>query len=1071
MTIRLSRALAAKSAIAAASLALVLVARAAVPMPPSTAELPPKGKPLAQAPSRPGARATYPVANGYFQALQWRGIGPYRGGRALAVAGIPGDPSTFYFGAVAGGVWKTTDGGATWQPLTDTTPISSVGAIAIAPSNRNIIYVGTGEAAPRGDMTIGDGVYKSTNGGKTWSNIGLRDSRQIGSVIVDPRDPNIVLVAALGHAFGPNADRGVFRTTDGGKSWKKVLFKDNNSGAIDVEFDPHNSSIVYAALWQARRLPWNFSSGGPGSGLYRSSDGGVTWTQLKGSGLPGGILGRIHVSVSGADSKRIYAMIEAKDGGLYRSDDGGGHWRRISSDGRLSQRAWYFSTILADPKRADTVYAENTGLFRSTDGGKSFQLLPARHGDHHGVWVDPTDTNRIIDASDGGATISFDDGKNWTTQNNQPTAQFYHVSVDNRFPYYVYGAQQDNSSVGIASMDDEGAITEKDWYDVFPGECGFIIADPRDPYIVYGTSENFIGRFNKHNMQLRVISVWPVDASGHAAKDLDHRFNWTSPLAMSPSNPDTLYYGMERLYKTTNDGDSWTAISGDLTRNDKSKQQASGGPITKDITSVEYYDTIFAIVESPLKKGMIWVGTDDGLVQLTTNAGGSWSNVTPKGMPEWGTVSMIEASRYDPNTAYVAVDRHKLDDTKPHVFKTTDAGKTWTRIESGLPDGSWVHAVREDTTDRNLLFAATETGVFASFDDGAHWQSLQINLPRSPVHDLVVKGDDLVVATHGRSFWILDNITPLRQVAEASAASNLFLYAPQTAARLYYPDQVDARPPVGQNPPAGVMIDYYLPAKASGPISMEIADSTGAVVRHLSSVKSNKAEQPPEWPDQVHPTETLPSNAGMNRYVWNMRYDDPTSIPGAFYAGLPPRGPIVLPGKYTIKVTYNGKTQTASLNLVADPRDKGPLTGLQQKFQLAMQAYHDQDALHRAVNDINASIKEVNAGLKNASGKQNAASVSQQGNAVLKQAQQIEGVLMQVNIKGSEANLNYPGMLNEQIYSFASLLDDSDTAPNAEELQTYADFHSKLQAQLAAWEKLKTSELAAFRAHAKGSGG
>lgn len=1065
MRFDLLRSMVVKGAAGAGLASAIALAYAAAPTLHTPAEQPPQAKP--QAVPHMAGQIAYPVGQSFFTALQWRGIGPYRGGRALAVAGVPGDPSTFYFGAVAGGVWKSTDGGATWQPLTDRTPISSVGAIAIAPSNRNIIYVGTGEAAPRGDMTIGDGVYKSTDGGKTWANIGLKDSRQIGAMVVDPHNPNIVLVAAFGHAFGPNAERGVFRTTDGGKSWKKVLFRDNNTGAIDVESDPHNPSIIYAALWQARRQPWNFSSGGAGSGLYRSNDGGATWTQVKGNGLPGGILGRIHVSISGADSKRIYAMIEAKDGGLYRSDDGGGHWRRINSDGRLSQRAWYFSTILADPKRADTLYAENTGFYRSTDGGKTFQLLPARHGDHHGVWVDPTNTNRIMDASDGGASVSFDGGKNWTSISNQPTAQFYHVSVDNRFPYYVYGAQQDNSSVGIASMDDEGAINEKDWYDVFPGECGFIIADPRDPYIVYGTSENFIGRFNKHNMQLRVISVWPVDASGHAAKDLEHRFNWTSPLAMSPFDPDTLYYGMERLYKTSNDGSSWTPISGDLTRNDKSKQQASGGPITKDITSVEYYDTIFAIVESPKKKGMIWVGTDDGLVQLTQNGGGSWSNATPKDMPAWGTVDMIEASRYDPNTAYVAVDRHMLDDTKPYVFKTSDAGKTWTRIDAGLPDGSWVHAVREDTVKRGLLFAATETGVFVSFDDGGHWQSLQINLPRSPVHDLVVKGDDIVVATHGRSFWILDDIAPLRQVAEASAASDIFLYTPETAYRLYYPDQVDTRPPVGQNPPPGVLIDYYLPAQANGPITMDIVDSKGAVVRHLTSVKSNKPEQPPEWPDQVHPTETLPSKAGINRYVWNLRYNDPTQIPGTFYTGLPPRGPIAMPGAYTVRLTYSGKTQTVPLTILADPRDKGPTAGLQQKFQLAMQVYHDQDALHRAVNDINATMKQVDAAMKTAQGKPNVAS---QGSAVLKQAQQIEGVLMQVNIKGSEANLNYPGMLNEQIYSFAGLLDDSDTAPNAQELETYANFHSKLTTELAAWDNLKKTQLAAFQAQAKTGG-
>jgi photosystem II stability/assembly factor-like uncharacterized protein len=1016
-------------------------------------------------------QAQFPVNQSLFRALQWRGIGPYRGGRALAVAGIPGDPTTFYFGAVAGGVWKTTDGGATWVPLTDHTPISSVGAIAIAASNHNIIYVGTGEAAPRGNVTWGDGVYKSTDAGKTWTNIGLKDSRQIGALIVDPNNPDIVLVAALGHIFGPNAQRGVYRSTDGGKTWTRTLYKDDNTGAIDVSFDPHNSNIVYAALWQARRQPWNFSSGGTGSGLYRSNDGGVTWTRLSGNGLPGGILGRIHVSVSGADSNRIYAMIEAKDGGLYRSDDAGQHWKRINGDGRLTQRAWYFSTILADPKNKDTLYAENTGLFRSTDGGKTFTLLPARHGDHHGVWVDPTNTSRIIDSSDGGATISFDGGKNWTTQNNQPTAQFYHVSVDNRFPYYVYGAQQDNSNLAIASRDDAGAITEADWYPAGGGECGFVIADPRDAMIVYSTSENFIARYNKHAEQVRVISVWPVDASGHAAKDLDHRFNWTSPLAMSPFSPDTLYYGMERLYKTTNDGSSWTAISPDLTRNDKSKQEASGGPITKDITSVEYYDTIFAVAESPLKKGMIWVGTDDGLVQLTSNAGGSWSNVTPKAMPEWSTIAMIEPSRYDANTAYVAVDRHKLDDIKPYAFKTNDGGKTWTRIDMGLPDGAVVHAVREDTVKRGLLYAATELGVFVSFDDGGHWQSLQINLPRSPVHDLVVKGDDVVVATHGRSFWILDDVTPLRQIAAASAATGPFLYTPQTAYRLYYPDEVDMHPPVGQNPPSGVLIDYYLPTPPNGTITMDIVDAKGAVVRHISSVKPKKTEQPPEWPDQVMPTDTLPALQGMNRFVWNLRYDDPVQIADAFYAGLPPRGPIAMPGKYTVKLSYNGQTQSVPLTIAQDPRVKEGVAGLQQKFNLAMEVYKDQDTLHRAVNDIRAVKGEIAADLKKAAGKPNSAALSAEGNALVKQASQIEELLMQVNIKGSEANLNYPGMLNEQIYSFAGLLDDADTAPNAQEVEAYSGtngLHARLGDQLTAWDKLKATALAAFRAHAKG---
>jgi photosystem II stability/assembly factor-like uncharacterized protein len=1015
--------------------------------------------------------AAEPVDPALFGALKWRSIGPYRGGRALAVAGIPGNPNTFYFGAAAGGVWKTSDAGATWQPLTDGTPIASVGALAIAPSDHNVIYVGTGEAAPRGDMTYGDGVYRSADGGKTWSHVGLTDSRQIGALIVDPRSADTVLVAAFGHAFGPNTERGVYRTTDGGKSWTKVLYHDAETGAIDVAFDPNDPGIVYAALWQARRQPWNFSSGGPGSGLYRSTDGGLTWTHLQGNGLPEGILGRIHVSVSPADSRRIYAMIEAHAGGLFRSDDGGVHWARVSDDGRLTQRAWYFSTVLADPKQVDTVYAENTGLFRSTDGGKTFELLPARHGDHHGLWIDPGDPERMIESSDGGASISFDRGKSWTTQANQPTAAFYHVAVDNRFPYHLYGAQQDNSSIAIASMDDAGAIVQRDWYDVAGGECGFVIPDPRDADITYGSSENFVGRLDRHNMQEQIIPVWPVDASGHAAKDLEHRFNWTSPLIMSPFDPDTLYYGMERLYRTSNRGASWTAISPDLTRNDKSRQQASGGPITKDITSVEYYDTIFAIAESPVRKDMIWVGTDDGLIHVTRDDGGSWTNVTPPAMPPWSTISMIEPSRYDADTAYVAVDRHKLDDIRPYVFVTRDSGRSWGRLDAGIPEGSFVHAVREDSVKRELLYAATETGVFVSFDGGRQWQSLKLNLPRSPVHDLAVSGNDLGVATHGRSFWILDDVTPLRQAAAAAASQGAWLYAPETGYRLYYPDAVDKRPPSGQNPPAGVLIDYYLPAEPAGPVTLEIVAPSGSVVRHLSSVKAKGAEQPPEWPDLIQPTDTLPALKGMNRFVWDLRFDDPVQIPGAFYAGVPPRGPIVLPDAYTLRLGYGGETRTAALTIAADPRDRGAaLAGLRQKFDLATEVYRDQDALHRAVNEIRAVKTRVAALSAGAAGKPRGAALEREAAALAAAASTIEGALIQVNIKGSEANLNYPGMLNEQIYSFSQLLDDADTAPNQQETETYAAMHARLAAQLADWSALKARQVAAFCEHAHAAG-
>jgi hypothetical protein len=539
---------------------------------------------------------------------------------------------------------------------------------------------------------------------------------------------------------------------------------------------------------------------------------------------------------------------------------------------------------------------------------------------------------------------------------------------------------------------------------------------------------------------------------------------------MSPFDPDTLYYGMERLYKTSNRGGSWSAISPDLTRNDKSKQQASGGPITKDITSVEYYDTIFAVAESPLSRGMIWVGTDDGLIQLTRDGGGSWTNVTPAGMPAWSTISTIEPSRYDADTAYVAVDRHKLDDVRPYVFVTHDAGRSWGRLDSGLAEGSFVHAVREDSVRRDLLYAATETGVFVSFDAGQHWQGLQLNLPRSPVHDLAVSGNDLAAATHGRSFWILDDVTPLRQVAAAGAAAGAFLYSPQTGFRLYYPDAVDKRPPSGQNPPAGALLDYYLPTEPTGPVTLEIVDAGGRVVRHLSSAKAKGPEQPPEWPDLIQPVDTLPALKGMNRFVWDLRYDDPVQIPGAFYAGVPPRGPIVLPGAYTLRFGYGGQTQAAALTIAADPRDRGSsLAGLRQKFDLAMEVYRDQDALHRAVNEIRAFKTGATASATKVTGKSRA-SLQTEGAALSVAASKIEGVLMQVNIKGSEANLNYPGMLNEQIYSFSQLLDDADTAPNQQETETYASMHARLAAQLADWSALEKTHVAAFCTHARAAG-
>jgi photosystem II stability/assembly factor-like uncharacterized protein len=992
-----------------------------------------------------------------YNGMRWRQVGPFRGGRALAIEGVPGEPDTYYFGAVAGGVWKTIDAGANWTPLFDKEDNASIGAIAVAPSDHNVVYVGTGEAAIRGNTTYGNGVYKSIDAGRTWKDVGLKDTRQIGALIVHPHNPDIALVAALGHAFGPNQERGIFRTTDGGKTWTKVLSKDENTGGIDVVFDPHNPNIVFAALWQARRQPWFFSSGGPGSGLYRSEDNGVTWKRLEGNGLPDGILGRIGVAVSGADANRIYAIIEAKEGGLFRSDDAGEHWTRVNDDGRFRQRAWYFSKVYADPKSPDTVYILNTGAFKSVDGGKSFNLLPARHGDHHGLWIDPQNANRIGNANDGGASISTDGGKTWTTQNNQPTAQFYHVAVDNAFPYHIYGAQQDNSNLAIASRTDWGAIGPADWFVAGDGECGFVIPDPRDWHVMYSNSEGYAVRFDKSKEDTQDISPVPIDNSGHGANDVIHRFQWVSPLMLSPHDPNTIYTAAECVFRSTDQGHSWTEISKDLTRNDKSKQQPSGGPLTNDITSVEYYDTIFALAESPLKKGTIWAGTDDGLIHVTTDDGANWANVSPK-MPEWSTVDLIEPSPFDANTAYAAVDRHKLDDNKPYIFKTTDLGKTWTSITTGIPDGACVHAVREDPKRKGLLFAGTEQGVFVSYDGGGHWQPLKLNLPPSPVHDLVIKDDDLVAATHGRSFWVLDNITPLRQVSAQSTTADAFLYQPQVALRLHYAEEFDRRQPVGENPPAGAMIDYYLKTAPKDEVTLDILDSQGKVVRHLSSKEKKENEQPPEWPDRVEKPKVIPANEGMNRFAWDLRYNDPIQVPGAFYTGTGPKGPLVLPGDYQVKLTAAGKSQTAPLRVAIDPRTKEAEPQLQKQFALAMQVNDRISQLHQAINEIRDIKSQVQVLHHRFGNDERMKPTFTATDELDRKMSEIEQQLIQVNAKGSEATLAFPSMLNERFDGFSHFI-EGDHDPTTGQLQVFKILSDKLDEQVTKWAQIKSEDV------------
>jgi photosystem II stability/assembly factor-like uncharacterized protein len=1000
-----------------------------------------------------------------FAGMQYRLIGPFRGGRSIAVTGVPGQPNVFYFGAVGGGVWKTTNAAVTWEPVFDKEDVSAIGAIAVAPSDPNVVYAGSGEACIRGNVAEGDGIYKSTDGGKTWKNVGLRDTRSIGAVIVDPKDPNIVFVAAMGHVFGPNAERGVFRSRDGGATWQKVLYKDENTGAVDVVFDPNNSNILFASLWQARRAPWGFTSGGPGSGLYRSADGGSTWKQLSAHGLPEGPWGRVGVAV-GANSERVYALIEAKQGGLYRSDDGGEKWELVNPDHRLWQRAWYYMHVVADPKDADKLYVMDVQFLRSTDGGHTFNTIHPPHGDNHSLWIDPHDTNRMIEGNDGGATVSTDGGKTWTTELNQPTAQFYHVITDNRFPYYVYGAQQDNSTIAIASRSDTSAIDRENWYTVGGGESGYVAPDPRDPDIVYsGGYEGQIERFDKHTGQGKEITVFPVLTDAHGAAHLEHRFQWTAPVLISPHDPSVLYHAGERVFKSTDGGMHWTAISPDLTRNDKSRQQPAGGPVQIDDTGTEYYDTIFALAESPKQAGVLWAGTDDGLVQLTRDAGQHWENVTPKDLPAWSRVSLIEASPFDAGTVYVAANRYEQDDDAPYLFRSSDYGRTWTKIVNGIPNGAFLRAVREDPVRRGLLYAGTEKGVYVSFDDGAHWRPLKLNLPTVSVRDLVVHGNDLVVATHGRAFWILDDVSPLRQFKSPIEKDDAFLYQPSEALRIQAGRGKSKSPVVGKNPPPGAIIYFYLKDKPKGETTLEILDSGNHVVRQYSSARLQPLKEPPD-PDDKKPKKQLEVKKGLNRWVWDLRYDDATRVPGYYLYeyGDGAIGPLALPGKYTVRVTADGKSYAAPLDVGLDPRVKVSAADLQKQFVLLEEIRDQLSRLYGAVNEMRDVRKQI-ADLRGRFPK----SVSFQpidtaGQDLDRKIEAVQDKLVNLKVSADEDSLAYPlGLDGDLAYLSMAVASESDSAPTEAEYQTYEQLKKRVDDTVDQWRELVKTDIPGFQ--------
>jgi photosystem II stability/assembly factor-like uncharacterized protein len=1048
---------------------------------------------------------------GPWKGLQYRLVGPFRGGRVVAVSGVVGQDNVYYFGATAGGVWKTTNGGLSWKPIFDKQRDASpaIGAIAVSESDPNTIYVGTGEACIRGNIVGGNGVYKSIDAGKTWKFVGLVDTHAIGRLAVNPKNPNIAFVAALGHPFADNEERGIFRTQDGGKTWEKVLYKDAKSGGIDVVFDPGNSNILFAALWQARRTPWSMDSGGPGSGLYRSIDGGTTWKELKAHGLPEGIMGRIGVTVSGANPNRVWAVIEAEKGGIYRSDDGGDTWNLLTDDHRFRQRAWYYSHIFADPKSADTVYILNTAAYRSNDGGKTFARVRAPHGDNHGLWIDPTNPKRLINGNDGGATISTDGGETWSTVYNQPTAQFYHVTTDNRFPYYIYGAQQDNSTVAIASASPEGAIDRPDWYDVGGGESGYIAPDPTDPEIVYaGSYGGEITRLDHRTGELQSINPWPVNPIGWAAADVKHRFQWTEPIVFSPHDPKTMYFAGEVLFKTTDAGMSWTIISPDLTRNDKSKQAASGGPITKDNTGVEVYDTIFSVVESPVQKDLIWAGTDDGLVQLTRDGGQHWENVTPKVMPDWATVSMIEVSPRDTGTAYLAVERHKSDDFAPYVFKTTDFGRTWTKLVAGFPSNDYVHTVRIDPRRPALLFAGTEQGVYISFNDGALWQPLQLNLPAAPINDLVIKNTDLVVATHGRSFWVLDDITPLEQYEDSIPQQDTYLFKPASANHTVFRGSFFAPSgSVGKNPPAGAIIDYWLkvalkkpdqsngapgvPARPEGEpsaaapaktepaaatvdskkpdaepeapkITIEILDFSGKVIRKYPKKKEEGGDDEEDFFSRGAAAGALPAEAGLNRFVWDLHYEGATRVPKAPLWGGSTDGPEALPGTYQVKLTVLGKSYAAPLEIKADDRMKVSQEDLAKQFDLLLKIRDkvtETDEAIIQIRDLRDQMNAINTRLKN---DPRAKVIADAGKALDAKLTVIEEALIQTKAKSGQDVLNFPVRLNNDLVALSGVVGSATSAPTRQSYEVFEIVSKSVDDQLTKWKTIVSTDVAAY---------
>jgi len=1018
-----------------------------------------------------------------YQELRWRMIGPFRGGRTVAISGVPGQPNVFYMAPNNGGVWKTTDFGRTWNPIFDDQPTGSIGALAVAPSNPGTIYVGSGEGLRRPDLSVGDGIYKSTDAGRTWQHLGqrdgaLRDAQQIGSILVDPKDANRVFVAALGHPYGPNAERGVYRSLDGGETWQKVLYKDENVGAIDLAFDPRNTQVILADMWASRRPPWTTgeSYDGPGSGLYKSTDGGDHWRQIT-KGLPSDAdkLGRIGFAVSASDPDRMYALMNArKNSGLYRSDDAGESWQLVNREDRVVGRGSDFACVRVDPRNKDLIYVANTSTYRSTDAGKSFTAIKGAPGgdDYHTIWINPENPDIIALGVDQGATITVNGGQSWSSWYNQPTAQFYHVITDNEFPYWVYGGQQESGSVGTASRSDFGEITFRDWTTVGTEEYGYVAPDPLHPNLIYGGK---VTVFDRNTGQTRDVS--PVVL--HTGK---YRFNRTAPLIFSAADPHVLYLGSNVLFATRDGGNSWQIVSPDLTREDPGPPATLGPFVEADPTKGKHRGVIYSIAPSPKDANLIWAGTDDGLIQVTRDGGKNWQNVTPPELTPWSKLAQMDASHFDTGSAYAAVNRFRLDDLHPYIYRTHDGGKSWQKIVSGLPDNEPVNTVREDPERKGLLFAGTERSVYVSWDDGDHWQSLQMNLPPTSIRDLVVHHDDVVVGTHGRSFWILDNITPLRQFSPEIANSlKTHLFAPQLTYRVRRNNNTDTplppEEPAGHNPPDGAMIDYWQKS-GGGVVELEIFDAlSGELVRHFSSEDNPEKVDPKQfnvpmyW---VRPARTLSASPGMHRFIWDLTYPAPEVLTrdytmAAIYHDTPlyPLGATVLPGKYLIALEISGgsyQRYTQTLEVKMDPRVKTSPEDLRLHFELDRKI---AAALHRDHEAVQ-QVRSLRLQLKSLSGHA----------AIAKSAAELEAKA--AAIEGEEGDyatryLSTPegrslSHLNGGFNALVSALDTADAAPTTQQAAMFVELDRALEEQLSAWEQLRSKDIPELNKELKKAG-